>query len=71
MYRLFAERRFVMAVVADVGLIGHQELRRVRRMGVVAAGAAHAERGVHVLLREHALVMAVVADVGLIGDEEL
>src|SRR5512143_1804120 len=36
-------------------------------MGVVANGAAHAEGGVHDLLREHSLVVAGVTEVGYFG----
>jgi len=68
---LLGEHALVMAVVADIGQVGQEELFSIRRMGIVAAGAAHAQRRVDVLLGEHALVMAVVADSGLVGHEEL
>ncbi len=55
-----AEHSLVVTGVADIGLIGDEELCRIRGMRIVAFRAAFVERGMDIPHREHPLVVAIV-----------
>jgi len=67
---LLAEFRFVMTSETQVRGFRFQQFCTVRRVGVVAACAAHVHGGVDVLFGEHGLVMTAVAKIGLVRNEQ-
>jgi hypothetical protein len=66
-----AERTLVVAAVAEHGRLVFQQFGVLARVRVMAARAAHAERGVDDLLLEHRPVMAAVAELGLISGKSV
>ena len=63
----FVEERFVMAGKAQFRRFRQQQLRYIRRVGVVAGGAAHAESGMNALFFKSLFGMTAIAKVRLFG----
>ncbi len=66
MYVFFLKRLLVMAGVTGIRDIVYEEFRIFACMGIMAAGAAHADGGMNNFLIEHRFVVASVAKVGLL-----
>lgn len=63
------ELALVMAVKAEVGNSGDQQLFIIPGMGIVASGAAHPHCSVHDFLREPASVMTSIAELRLFSGQ--